>query len=499
MICVLLSTGVKAQTNPPSLDKQVRVPLKEVNITTLGDMITAQTGFILSFNAQTIIAQKQLLLRHPSYSIHQLLTIIKEATSSEYTIIQDHVIFRRVKNKGVVTRTATTSHTTKQEIGQRLAGINRPPVATAGKQIHITVTPKAGHIAYHHNTTPLPHMGRTAGQTKNRTGLKAAVPSGRSSNKNNNIHQNIITNKETGIKTDNTSSAPTTAPTTDITVQLIPDTTRAVTKTGIVMELIPDNMSAANNTGITADATTGTTSAAPINVIAGNSKAAGNSLAYIGPLRITIPTIKPAAPALLQVTPPAKRQKERYVYEKPGLFKPFVQAGFAADEALYANLQAKAGITLAYGIVSWSTNFSVSGFRYGAGISYPLNNGWLIELEATTGKLFKETPVRMNDDTTTTKPPLYANSRLQRISLFAQKSIGPHLSVYAGPVFNHLKSTYQLRTWPLNLASLRVIVSTPEEDYVTISPLYTLHRSPAEETEDIMTWIGFQIGISYRL
>lgn len=449
MACVILLSGAKAQTTPPSLNKTVRVPLKEVNITTLGDMITAQTGFILSFNAQKILARQQLQLRQPSYSIHQLLTMIREATGADYTIYQDHIIFRRINDNRGASRQTAGSHTSQQLVQKHLAITNRQPVGIKGKQIRVPMT----------------------SQTRANKRQEPPLPPGKASGEKNNIQQNIAaaaTNKGTSIKAGIAPGAATTTTPTDEAALRIADTTRVVTR----KEMKP---------------------------IADSSKTADGLLSYVIPLNAPIPVIRLALPGLAQVTPSAKREKERYVYEKPGLFKPFVQAGFAADEGLYANLQAKAGITLVYGIFSWGTNFSVSGFRYGAGISYPLNNGWLIELEATTGKLFKETPVQIDDDTTTTKPILYANSRLQRISLFTQKSIAPHLSVYAGPVFNHLKSTYQLTTWPLNPATLQVILLTPEKEYVTVRAPYTLYRSSPEKMDDIRTWIGFQIGISYRL
>ncbi|MCF6402480.1 porin family protein [Chitinophaga filiformis] len=448
-ICVLLLTGARAQTTTPSLDKKVRVPLKEVNITTLGDMITAQTGFILSFNAQKIIAWKQLQLRQSSYSIQQLLTMIKEATGSEYVIYQDHVIFRQINNKRAASQTAAFTQTTKQIAARKPTGISRQAVSIAGKEISMPASKQTDHIATRKNTARYHTGARTASQMGPNKGSETGASSHSASNKNNNNRRNILTDRTSKAK--------------DIKTAIKPDRAVTTPATDMAVHLIP------------------------------------NSLSCIAPLQITIPAIKPVSPALIPLSPPAGREKKRYIYEKPGLFKPFVQAGFAADDALYANLQAKAGITLVYGIVSWSTNFSVSGFRYGAGISYPLNNGWLIELEATTGKLFKETPIHIDDDTTNTRPPLFVNSRLQRVCLFAQKSIAPHLSVYAGPVFNHLKSTYQLSTWSLSVATLQEISLTPEKDYMTIRPPYTLHRSPAEEIEDIRVWIGFQIGISYRL
>jgi hypothetical protein len=236
------------------------------------------------------------------------------------------------------------------------------------------------------------------------------------------------------------------------------------------------------------------------NKTANDSRPAYNRpylISYLASAAIDVPVVKPATPVYLPVTSAVQPHERQYKREKPGLFKPFVLAGFGADEIFYANLQAKAGLTLIYGIADWSSNFSISGFRYGAGSSYPLRNGWLIQLEATTGRLSKETLIRRND-TAIAMIPLDVSSRLQRISLFAQKNIAQHLSVYGGPVFNHLKTIYQLTNTQVSLATVTLTTFAAEKDYTTVKPPYTLSSSAPTELENIKTWIGLQIGINYR-
>lgn len=430
-VCTTIFAGVNAQTVSPLLDKQVRVPAKEVNIITLGELITAQTGFILSFNAQKIIAQKRLRLQHSSYSIRQLLSMIKEATSAEYTIYQEHVIFHRVTNNTATVTTLATSHTARHDTKPLYAaGVNQSHANASVRQVKLPVAKLSGNIV-HHRTSSQPE------QTQTKTRLQP------------------------GVQTDHTDK----------------------------------------KTGTTTNMMSGTITGRSLNNIMGNNSPTYNRpylLSYLTPATIAVPVVKPATPVFLPVTPAVQPHKRRYEHEKPGLLKSFVLAGFGADEIFYANLQAKAGLTLIYGIADWSSNFSVSGFRYGLGSSYPLRNDWLIQLEATTGNLSKETSVRGSGDTSTRRIPLDVRSRLQRISLFAQKSIAQHLSVYAGPVFNHLKSNYHLNSRQVSPATITQTTLATEKDYSTVKPPYTLGNSAPAEPENIKTWIGLQIGINYR-
>lgn len=399
--CATIFANANAQTVLPQLDKQVLVPAKEVNIINLGDLITAQTGFTLSFNAQTIMAQKRLHLRHSSYSIRQLLSLIKKATSAQYTIYREHIIFHRITNSTATVSTLTTHHTARH--------VSKPPNA-----IGVSQSPVNTSVSTYHGIITVDH-----------------------------------TDKRTGT-----------------IINMMPGTIK-----GGMNHLVSDSKPTYNRPYL---------------------------LSYLTTATIVVPVAKPATPVVLPVTPVVQPHKQRYKHEKPGLFKPFVLAGFGADEIFYANLQAKAGLTLIYGIADWSSNFSISGFRYGAGSSYPLRNGWLVQLEATTGKLSKETSILGKGDTATVRLPLDIRSRLQRISLFAQKSIAQHISVYAGPVFNHLKSDYQLNKRQVSLAAVIQSTLATEKDYAIIKPPYTLSGSAPGEPENIKIWIGLQIGINYR-
>lgn len=451
IVCTTIFAGVNAQTVSPSLDKQVRVPAKEVNIITVGDLITAQTGFILSFNAQKIIAQKRLRLQHSSYSIRQLLSMIKEATGGEYTIYREHVIFHRITNNTAAVSTPTTNHTARH-VTKPLdaAGVNQSHANASVKQVKLPVTKLSGNIV-HHRTSSQP------GQTRTKTHLPPGVQADQ---------QTAVPLSGSSVNNDSTYRGSIAADHTD-------------KKNGTTTNMMSDTITGRS-----------------LNNTMGDKRP--YLLSYLTPATIAVPVVKPATPVFLPVTPAVQPHKRRYEHEKPGLFKPFVLAGFGADEIFYVNLQAKAGLTLIYGIADWSSNFSVSGFRYGAGSSYPLQNGWLIQLEATTGKLSKETSVRGSGDTSTRRIPLDVRSRLQRISLFAQKSIAQHLSVYAGPVLNHLKSDYQLNSRQVSLATITQTTVATEKDYSTVKPPYTLSNSAPAEPENIKTWIGLQIGINYR-
>ncbi|PWV53277.1 hypothetical protein [Chitinophaga sp. S165] len=453
VVWMIIFTGIKAQTVPPSLDTKVRVPEKKMNIIMLGDIITAQTGLILSFNAQKIIAQKQLWLPHTSYSIHQLLAMIKEATGAEYTIYREHIIFHQSANLNNVNQ-ATARGQTKQQI--TLPGANQEQHTYAvAKQSKPPLNKPAGSAAQHHNPAkPAQHVTKKSILSGNDTGNEKAVQTARSSNDSNSIHRDTVTAN-------------------------YPDAGKGIT----------NNISSGSTDNTFAD-------------IANDSLSAGKqqpyTLNYLTSTAIMMTPVKPSSPTLLIIRPTIPQQRQRRIYKKPGLFKPFIATGFAADEVLYANFQVRAGITLLYGIAGWSTNFSASGFRYGAGSSYPLKNGWLIQLEATTGKLSKAANVRPVFDTSVTQFTINTHSRLQRISLFAQKNIAARWSVYAGPVFNHLKSVYYRNDWQINPAFINNFLIARDRDYMILRPPYTTSSTPPEKPENVKTWIGLQAGINYR-
>ncbi len=453
VLWMIIFTGIKAQTVPLPLDKKVQVPERKMDIITLGDIITAQTGLILSFNAQRIIAQKQLWLPHTSYSIHQLLSMIKDATGAEYTIYREHIIFHRIAKHNTVTQTATEEQT-KEKVA--VSGTNQQQHTNSGiKQYKTQVNKLSGNEVQHHPPAQ-PARSRTKKSISSRghNGHDEVLQTAKSSNDSNSKQQ-------------------------DISITYHPDA----------------------GTGTTTKVAPGGTDSTFANITE-HSTTADKQQQYLLTLftspAITIAPVRPASPVFLTVAPVIPPQKQRRKYEKPGLFLPFVSTGFAADEVLYSNFQARAGVTLLYGIAAWSANFSASGFRYGAGSSYPLKHGWLIQLEATTGKLSKAATVRPVFDTSGAQFTLNTHSRLQRISLFVQKNIAVHWSVYAGPVFNHLKSVYYMNNSQISPAFINSFLTARERDYMLLQPPYTISSSAPEEPENVKTWIGLQVGINYR-
>jgi hypothetical protein len=367
LLCLMMTfTGLYGQTAPAILNKQMRVPVKKVNIDALGDIITQQTGLILSFNSQKIGARQQVRLQQPSYTIRQLLTMIKVATGADYTIYQEHVIFHRFN----------VHNTPKKEIKPSI------PVAAAPKK---TVIKK-----------PLPDS----------------------------VHAK---------------------------------------KTTAAVRLLPVRVARAN--------------AAVMPSLQGT--------------RTLI--LKPSpAPAPLQS---AIRSMQRERTDRR-FFKLFAQGGITTDEIYYANAEVKAGLGLIYGIGIWGSNFSISGFRYGLGSSIALRNKWRLELEATTGSLSKASSITIPPDTF--RLTLEVRSRLNRAALLVQKEIGPHIAVHAGPVFNHLKSTYYRNGTARPLTEIFPNMPDAGQTYYTIKPPYTLSNSAPDRTDNIKTWIGLQAGVSYR-
>jgi hypothetical protein len=375
LACLLVTfTGAYGQKNLAVLDKRIRVSVEQVNVDALGDIITRQTGLILSFNSQKIGARQQVRLRQSSYTTRQLLALIKQATGADYTIYQEHVIFHRV--------------------------IKTPEPAAKKSQSAAAMPVKQA---------PLP--------------VKQTPP----------------------------------------------------VRTYPIQEI----------TGVRADSVW-------IN--------------DLGPLLVERPAIAAMPPGSNRADSPVlqapRRERKRWRLRLPamisgnGIFSPFVQAGIATNETFYANLQVKAGLGIIYGIGSWSSNFSVSGFRYGLGASIPLRNDWRLQLEATTGKLSKEVMTRLAYDTTSLHR-VATRTRLHQAGLFVQKSIGQHLVLHGGPVFNHLKNTHYFDGEQEPRGNIGLYPPEDVNAYYTIKPHYTIGSSEMRAA-DAKIWIGLQLGINYR-
>jgi hypothetical protein len=167
--------------------------------------------------------------------------------------------------------------------------------------------------------------------------------------------------------------------------------------------------------------------------------------------------------------------------------KLFINTGMAVDETLYVNPTLQAGFPFFYGILSWSTNFKVSGIRYGAGGSIRLSDDWRLHLTATTGNMGKNIGDTMRHALT-----------LYRGALLLEKQWGDHLRMQAGPLFNLLKTTYYLRGEPS--AAAMFIARFNENEYSYIKPLYTLGNTWSYAgAGNTKMWIGLQVSLFYNL
>jgi len=171
-----------------------------------------------------------------------------------------------------------------------------------------------------------------------------------------------------------------------------------------------------------------------------------------------------------------------------GAFSFLVNTGVSADEVYYANPTIQMGFPFLYGIASWSTNFKVSGFRWGGGISARVAEDWRIHLQATTGS--------QQESFDTVGVPRMLKTRLLKVGLLAERQLNERLRIQAGVVWNNLLIRYQ--------GDSSLTPSTPREmDDVYnqlnfIRPPYTISNSYGEG-RNTKAWIGFQLGIFYNI
>jgi hypothetical protein len=169
--------------------------------------------------------------------------------------------------------------------------------------------------------------------------------------------------------------------------------------------------------------------------------------------------------------------------------------GLAADETFYIDPSLRLGWPFLYGIVQWSTNFNVSGLRYGIGGSLELTNKWRLGLLATTGaysktyvdEIFGSLPV-----------PMTLKSTLQKIGFLAETRIGGSLRLQFGPVLNLLSTKYY------NVLGVPTPLFLSEADvnsqFHFIKPPYTLKDTYSPiSAENTRIWVGFQISLFYSM
>jgi hypothetical protein len=166
-----------------------------------------------------------------------------------------------------------------------------------------------------------------------------------------------------------------------------------------------------------------------------------------------------------------------------------VKGGLSADDVFYCSPTIQAGVKYVYGIAAWSSNFNISGFRYGLGGVVPLSDQWKLHVQVTTGNLlssFDTTSQRWEFKTT-----------LHRAGCIAEADLAPRLSIQFGPVFNLMKLVFYrggVKTAP-GLTQDHI-----DKKFDLIKPVYTLSdNSSINRVQSTKTWIGFQVGIYYDL
>ena len=170
----------------------------------------------------------------------------------------------------------------------------------------------------------------------------------------------------------------------------------------------------------------------------------------------------------------------------------FVDAGLMVDETFYVNPSLRAGWPFLYGIAQWSTNFTVSGFRYGVGGALRLNDQWQIGLMATTGVNSKEYPENINGSLPI---PITIKTSLQKIGLQAQTKINGHLQLQFGPVLNILSTKYYN---PLGTPTPLFVSESDVAEY--IKPPYTIRDTYSPiSAQNTRIWIGLQAGLFYEI
>jgi hypothetical protein len=173
----------------------------------------------------------------------------------------------------------------------------------------------------------------------------------------------------------------------------------------------------------------------------------------------------------------------------------FAGVGLAADETFYIDPSLRAGWPFLYGMVQWSTNFNVSGVRYGIGGSLGLTNTWRLGLQATTGAYSKTYQQELGGPLPI---PLTMRSTLQKIGILAEARIGRSLQLQFGPVLNLLSTKYY------NTLGIPTPLFLSEADansqYRYIKPPYTLEDTySAISTGNTKIWIGLQAGLFYSI
>jgi hypothetical protein len=193
---------------------------------------------------------------------------------------------------------------------------------------------------------------------------------------------------------------------------------------------------------------------------------------------------KKPAPTNNKPTPPTNNDKERSGF----LSDLFVKAGISADDLFYCNPTLQIGHPYFYGIAAYSTNFNITGFRYGIGASVPLSDYWKLHLQLTTGNLSSKV------DTMTLHWEY--KTQLHRAGIIAETDIGERFKLQFGPVFNLMKLTFYRNG---QKTSPGLSTEYIERKFNLLKPVYTFTNTFSPNVaKSTKSWVGLQISIFYN-
>lgn len=182
--------------------------------------------------------------------------------------------------------------------------------------------------------------------------------------------------------------------------------------------------------------------------------------------------------------PPVIDDKERSGF----LNDLFVKAGASADDLFYGNAVIHIGHPYFYGIASYSTNFNISGFRYGIGASIPLSDLWKLHLQLTTGNLSSKY------DTITIHWEY--KTKLHRAGLIAETDLSEHFKLQFGPVFNLMKLTFYRNGQKMAPGLPTEYI---ERKFDLLNPVYTFTNTFSPNVAiSTKSWVGLQISLFYN-
>lgn len=186
--------------------------------------------------------------------------------------------------------------------------------------------------------------------------------------------------------------------------------------------------------------------------------------------------------------PASKNKPEK---ERPSIISDlFVKPGFSADDVFYVSPTLHIGHPYLYGIASWSTNFKISGFRYGAGSSISFNEDWRLHLQFTTGSY-------SSSAADTANLHWEFKTKLHKAGILLEKKLNDQFSIQFGPVLNIMQLTFYRNG---EKASPGFTEEKVNKKFTLIRPIYTLSDNyTPNNVKSTKFWVGLQVSILYNL